>query len=464
MKQVILFALILAIALGGIVFAHTAVTDSQDALVFYPVTQTGDEGVLAGLSASMTFRCGDHLRWQSVYPFCGEARTEFSYNLKTTEPVETPEGHLELYISNGFSTSVSGGSFRLSSKPYGKLFLAAAESVPAGSSQTTELELAQYMDFYSPEYDLFYQDDRRYCTEQYTVYGDLMGEDWHINSGVYHRLMGLFRFPVQPGETAAVTVGKNDGGQITELELYFQSAAELRFCADLTEEGIWFLPVFQSEDGTPLAYESPQGHGLYFAPWTTDGTAFSTSASPYALSGVTPNLDLLERKLALPQADPVEHLALDAEAGTLWMLTAGESAYQLLCYDLDSDALTAQIPLFSVQDPDHYAHFVRDGDYLLVYAENRLALVDAAAQELLLTAPEGDPLHQYLPGRGSLYFDGEMLVLTDAMYYREGAFWAGAWQQDQQLYYGEYDCSLMRGNDNWYYSHITLQEDPITLK
>lgn len=466
MKKVILFALILAIALGGIVCTHAAVTDAQDELIFYPITQTGDEGVLSGLTAAMTFRCGDHLRWQTEYPFGGEARTEFVYTRKTVQPIDPSENRLDIFLSNGFSSSVSGGSFTLAGKPYSSLFQAVAQTVPAGGSKTADLELDQYMDFYSPEYELHYQDGQRYCDEQYSLYGDLVEESWHMDSGIYHHLMQLFRFPVQPEQTVSVTVGKNDAGQITELGLYLQTETKLQFCADMTEEGLWFIPVFQSEDGTPLPYEAPQGHGLYFAPWNTDGTVFTTTSG--SRNGVTPNLDLLELKLALPQEDPVAHMVLNAEAGTLWMLTAGESTYDLLCYDLNTGALTAELPLFAVQDPDPYAHFVRDGDYLLVYAEEQLALVDAAAQTLLLTAPEGGgpsfTLSWYTPGRGSLHFDGEMLVLTDAMYYRDGAFWAAAWRQGEQLYYGEYDCSLMAGNDYWYYSHITLEKDPVTLK
>ena len=62
MKKVIVFLLITAIALGGIGFAHALVTDSQDDLILYPTAQVGDPSVLEGLTASMTFACGDHLR------------------------------------------------------------------------------------------------------------------------------------------------------------------------------------------------------------------------------------------------------------------------------------------------------------------------------------------------------------------------------------------------------------------
>ena len=58
----------------------------------------------------------------------------------------------------------------------------------------------------------------------------------------------------------------------------------------------------------------------------------------------------------------------------------------------------------------------------------------------------------------------ETLILTDSAWYREGTFWAAAWRQGELRFYGEYDCSLMRGNDDWYYSYIGVERDPITLK
>ena len=77
MKKVIVFLLVIALAIGGIGAAHAAVTASQDDLVLYPTIQVGDPAVLEGLTAGLTFACGDHLRWHTDYPFGGEAVTEF---------------------------------------------------------------------------------------------------------------------------------------------------------------------------------------------------------------------------------------------------------------------------------------------------------------------------------------------------------------------------------------------------
>ena len=46
MKKVIIFALVLALALGGIGFAHAAVTANQDDLKIFTTLELGDPSVL----------------------------------------------------------------------------------------------------------------------------------------------------------------------------------------------------------------------------------------------------------------------------------------------------------------------------------------------------------------------------------------------------------------------------------
>ena len=69
MKKVIVFLLTVALALGGLGFAHAAVTASQDDLLVYPTVQVGDPAALEGLTASFT----GGIKRKSISPFarCG---------------------------------------------------------------------------------------------------------------------------------------------------------------------------------------------------------------------------------------------------------------------------------------------------------------------------------------------------------------------------------------------------------
>ena len=97
-----------------------------------------------------------------------------------------------------------------------------------------------------------------------------------------------------------------------------------------------------------------------------------------------------------------------------------------------------------------------------------MVLTDKAGETLLLTAPDVTDQRfggvWFDPDGGDLRFDGETLILIDTAWYYEGTFWAAAWRQGELMYYGEYDCSLLQNRDNWYYSYVTAEEYPISLK
>ena len=185
MKKVIVFLLVMALAIGGIGFAHAAVTASQDDLVLYPTIQVGDPAVLEGLTAGLTFACGDHLIWKTDYPFGGEAGTEFRYHRKPVQPPTTySHNTMDVWLNGGMSSSVSGGCFSPRASEYGNLLDAVAKETPAGGSRTMTLRMADYVGHYRPDYQLRYDDERRYCTEDADLYALLIREDSHTGSFV----------------------------------------------------------------------------------------------------------------------------------------------------------------------------------------------------------------------------------------------------------------------------------------
>ena len=110
---------------------------------------------------------------------------------------------------------------------------------------------------------------------------------------------------------------------------------------------------------------------------------------------------------------------------------------------------------------------MEDNGYLLITTQGSVALVEKATGELLLTAPDvtGQTYSAVnYDEMGDLRFDGETLILLDTGSYRHGAFWTCAFRQDELVYYGLYDCSIMRGNDDWYYSYISTEQDVVVLK
>ncbi len=469
MRKVLIFALTVALALGGLGFAHAAVSDSQDELLVYPTLELGDPAELEGLTASMTFTCGNHLRWHTDYTFGGDTETEFVYHRDPIrEPTVYNRSRMNVGFSGGFGSSTSGGSFSLNANGYGALFRAVAAATPDSGTKTMNLKMADYVTEYLPDFDLNYEDNARECYMSVSLHGMVSGDNWYEEEGNYREFFSAFRFPVQESHIVSVTVGKDDAGRINSLEMFPENGPELRFISDVNADGLWFVPVFQNEDGTPLAYESPAGHGIYFVPWYKSGTIRYTSGEK---DQVLPDVDKAERIFPLEEGLIIEQMEIDAEAGEAWMLTREGNSYFLTSCDLTSGDTLARIEVLP-HDPNIESgegQFQMDDGYLLVTAQNKIALVELASRTLVLTAPDVQDQRfgaawYYDPDSGSLRFDGEQLVLINTTYSRDGSFWTAAFRQGELAYYGEYDCSLMRGNDDFYYRTVQVNDTPITIR
>lgn len=450
MKKVIVFILVTALALGGIGFAHGAVSANQDDLVVYPTLQVGDTAALEGRTAELTITCGEHLFWHTEYPFGGEAVTEFAYSRKAVPvPWNYDRNDLDAHLLLGFSISTSGGTISLNSRYYTSLLQTVARQTPQSGSMTMELRMADYTEFYEAEYSMLYEDSSRVCNE------------------VPSSLIRAFRFPVQPEQYTSVTIEKDHMGNVVSMELWSESGPDLSFISDVTAEGIWFVPLFRDENGTALPYESPEGHGIYFVPYKNDGSYhyWYGDAEKLAL-----DVDRLQRVYPMDESLNLQDMTIDAQAGTAQMLTREGGSFVLTSLDLNTGTVRTRLEILPA-DPDHpnsTAVLHPIGDYLLILAQENLALTDAAGETLYLTAPDVQSQRfsaaYFDPATGSLHFDGETLILADSAWHREGTFWAAAWRQDGAVYYGEYDCSLLRGNDYGYYSNVTARDYPLRLK
>lgn len=468
MKKVIIFLLTAAIAIGCIGFAHAAVTDSQDEVFIYPIVEIGDSSILEGRTLSQNLYCGQYLRWHTEYTFGGETEAEFTFRPEVWTDDTTEVSFLDIYFTGGMGASVSGGSFNLQSTDYGAMFRSVAAAVPDGESRTMNLNMADYVEYYLPDFDLRYEDEALYCQESSSLYGKISGDAWYEEDYCYNDLIALFRFPVQDNHIMAVTVGKSTEGQIQDIEMWPENGPTLKFISDVTAEGIWFTPIFQAEDGTPLDYEAPQDHGIYFAPWKQMGTTTGGGEPDKAI--VSPDMSQLKLVLPLDASLQLLDMVIDAQADRAWMLTLEADGYIVTACDLEAGEFIARTPALphDAEAEDSYSEIIRDDGFLLIHAQGNLALYAESTDTLALTAPYDHTRtfcpRWYNPTDGEIHYDGEYLILVEAAYYRDGAFFANVFRQGQEVFYGEYDCSLLRGNDDWYYAYILPDRDPVALK
>ena len=466
MKKVIAFLLTAAIALGFLGYAHASVTASQDDLLVYPAYETGDSAPLQDLTADMTFLCGQYLRWDTSHTFGGETVSEFAFNPDGWYSESPYRAGLEVYLSRGFGASTAGGGFSISNSEYGALLRAASAGVGDNEHKTTNLRMSDYVNYYMPDYDLTYDDGALRCNEQMSLSGLLSGDNWYETPEEYEAFFARFRFPVQPEHIVAITVGKDDLRRIVEIQMEPLNGPELYFVSDVNAHGVWFVPIFQDENGNPLPYDSPAGHGVYHAPWKVTGSSGYEDAR---IDLVTPDMDALELLIPLDESLRILDMEIDSDSGTVWMLTNEEGSCILSRISLATGETRKTKTL--TLDPNAesiYASFVRDDGYLLVTGQEQIALVSEADVGLLLTAAdlvgEGNRAAYYTPHEGSIRFDGENLYLMANCGHWDGAFWTAIWRQGETVYYGEYDCTLLRGNDDYYYSSIIGNAYPITLR
>lgn len=456
MKKVIVFVLVVALALGGIGFAHAAVTAAQDDLVLYPTLEIGDMTALEGRTARITFTCGDHLIWKTDYPFGGEAVTEFTYDRAGIPEIPLwSQSELSAWLISSTSASTTG-SFAIRSGGYGDMFRVAASKAENNGEFTMEVALSDYLSYYLPEFQLVYEGETGQCYCAVDLMSLLGSREWYEDLTIYDSFNAAFRFPVQETDRAEIYVHKA-GISVDGFSFNSVSTPELTIHSDVSAVGIWMIASFVDENGAPLPYESPAGHGIYFIPWKVVGQYQYTTTTKDNLAP-----DFAHAELIFPLADDliIQQLSIDSEAGLARILSAEGDSFVLTVYDLNARAVTARLEVLprDAGNPG-IVQFAEKNGYLLVTGQGNLALVDAGNYALLLTAPDvrdlGFCVGQFSSATGDLWFDGQTLILMDTGYYREDTLWAAAWKQDENICYGEYDCSLMRCNDHWYYDYIT---------
>lgn len=470
MRKVIAFALILAVALGGLVFAHASVTDQQDELLVYAQLQSGDLTPLAGRTASVTIDCGEHLRWYTDYTFGGgitETRFEFTQFPEQAEIAN--RARLDVYFSGGMGASVSGGSFDLQESEYSAMMRAVAVITPAGGSETMNLRMADYVNYYAPDYDLDFQNGELSCSQSMSLHGLIDGGNWYEDPTGYKAFFRDFRFPVQGDHVVSVTVEKDGGGMVCGFSMNSENGPELYYVSSVNDSGVYFVPIFRDQKGNPLPFESPEGFGIYFAPWRDTGNTVTVSENSTRRE-VTPDMDKVRLIRPLDDTLRIEAMEISADGSEAWMLTLEEAGYVLTAYDLaGGNEVRLEVLPYDETIGDAESWFVHNGGLLMVLAQDNLALVDMEAKTLELTAPQGGPESAaYHPkywdaSSGHMEYDGEYLYLLDTTYDHDGLFWAAVYREGEQVYYGLYDCSILRGNDDWHYSSITAEMHPITL-
>ncbi len=472
MKRVICFVLVVLLALSGTTYAHATLSRAQEEILIYPVLEQGDRAALSDRALDMTFQLDGHLYWDCDFRFAGnETDTGFRFVREQEQDAYRQRQDFTVDAALNFGASTNG-SLLTYRNPYGELFKDLIAKTPDGETATQMLNLADYVDYYQPTYEVMYESDTVYAYFALSSSGILAGHEMYQDLRDYKALTDNFRFPVRAEEPLEVSITKDTLGNVSQFGMSAQRGLSLYFWTAMDDNGVYFLPVFQDEDGTPLPYESPRGHGVYFAPWIPEANGGLVSTTHGQLPMSMPDMANARLLCPLEQFSIVE-AELDPAANRIWVLTQDDSHFSMTTIDMATGAILAQNPVLprifrtvptyapdGTPDGGHvleseHAAFDRQGDYLLVTSDSTLALLDSVGKPLL-TAPfdEAGSIDNYSPrnfhpDQGAIRYDGETLILADFGYWGDTvAFWTGVYTEGKQLYYGEYACSLHRSDNS----------------
>lgn len=444
MKKLTVYLLVLCIAFGCVVGSHCALSHSSATLLDgtgndCPITETvlsGDPARLAGWQIDFTLYAGDHLQWDGTYHLgaTGKCETSDSFSLA---PVQRYELELTYFhLDHELSVSYDDGRQKLSDHGYGPL-LKYAKTHASATSDTVTVPLKDVIANYP--FKLYASSDLG-ATGYYTY--NLLTD----NSGVLHEalepdadylaLHELFHFPVQPEDTATVTM--EFGSSQIDFTLTTETDSYVQFYQHLTDKGVYLLPVYRSTDGSFLKTDHAQGVGIYFLPYKDYGSITDNGKKRAA---ITADVHKAVNVCPLGENAQICFAQFSEDDNTVTLVLLENDQYIVQVMELSSGTTLRRVPVTAAVPTSAQVAIWLCSDTLSLRQGDTITVVDLSEQEKSLTIDATalsimttDPPDHY----------SGQLVLKDGQ-----AVWARstgstllevmAWDENGLLFHGNYD-------------------------
>lgn len=409
MKKVIAFVILLTLPLGFLLGAHKSVDALQDdvRMEVYPVY--GDPSLAEGKTFQILSTCGEHMWWDIFHtpgdPGVTQTKFHFSQEGHGLFDLETEWSEFSLHSTNGMGMSSSGGTgLTFENKAVGILINAVAEMTLPGDSREETLRMEDYFEYYPLEYWVHFETKDYYVDESYDSVRNIgTMNHWEEEPGSsYQHWMERFRFPIVPGDTMTVSVGKDETGAIRNVGInpLGEETPYIYFTAIHTEKGLYFSPVFQTRDGEPMETgEFIYGYGLYYIPFKPVENIEGTP------TWMTFDFDNLEMVYSLAPTDQLIAMEENEDATRLHMLTKEGDQYIYCLFDIPSRKLLSRTEILNTGQEAKWSFYPEEG-LLFVIAEDSMALVRMGEDSRVeFAAPWPEEVEWVLPER-VLYENG----------------------------------------------------------
>ena len=381
MKRILAFVILLTLPLGFLIGAHKAVGGLQDDVTVTPAHVYGDPERVAGVTFRTLTTCGNHMWWYTDHTpgDPGVTETEFHFSQKGHGffDLETDWQDFNLTTNNGMGMSTSGGDgLEFADEGMGILLNAVAEKTLPGETREETMVLSDYFEYYPLEYTVNLRTEDYFLDEMYDPIrhaASSQGPWEEMGEKSYRQWNEYFRFPVQPGDTVNVIVGKDDRGAVMEIGLHTdgnENGVHIGFTAIAAENGMYFAPVFQRWNSGEVieSGEYVYGYGLYYIPLKpAEGIHGDRPAMTFDFEG-------LELVHSLAPTDRLIAMEESADGMGLHLLTMEDGIYIYSLLDISGRELLDRTEILQT-DADARWAFYPEQELLYLMAGDKAALV-----------------------------------------------------------------------------------------
>ena len=465
-KVTCLFALLLALSLGGVCVAGASVYDTSDEVRLTETVLYGNPSAADGLQFELNTELENHLQWNSriSFPNDGETETAFSFYPKRIPRIPSFSSDLQMHIAFGYQ------NFEPDTEQTGlhKAMQELWEKAAPGEEVSGEFLLRDYLAYYPLELMLDLPDGTAYF-QRFDSYM-LLSEEANNSETKFQRSMeDYFRIPVLETETILLNVYRNEqnrpasyGSSSTDSDSYSMFSWSVR-----AGNTIYFVISGTSKDGEVMDFSQlPEGYGIFALPLEAVGTD-DAGQSLYE-----PQADQLDMVYQLEPGISISNLRCSPDERQLILETIEDGVLCMTVLDAETMSVVQTLELV----PCSYLAEVKDYDDYMVYRiggepsqilvltrskDGRCKLALAVAENSEHT--DGLYLHPY----HCIYaYDGTRLAVINPIPtvekpgYRMSkyhnlncGFFLAIYEQEGLSYFGIYDNSLQTVNN---YDHQSI--------
>lgn len=304
------------------------------------VTETvlaGDASAAKGLELELPAHLANALYWDiSVQPG-SPAKTQFCWDVfkgSRREPAKEP-ATAQIQMSITLSEQAVGmqeHQLAEDASLFAPIYRDILAKTPEQGLYSETVNIKDYWQMYPLQADLYFLTDSR--IKEY--------EDWAAAIEFCHQLEEYFRFPVNAGEKALVTVERGAEGRLDTLRI---DCEEPKFQFWLhqvsTEEGVWFIPEMRDSEDRLWDYSQvPGGRSLY---------RLTTHPNK------TPQMEDLVPVLALEPQEKIRQLEASPDETLVFLLTERKGELSLYILDAKSGSLVQKLELGKEENKVLYA-------------------------------------------------------------------------------------------------------------